>query len=123
MFDLTAASTGASEKALIKRGLVKGKDYESLVITQNSHASYYPGAVPMTLKLLFSMDGKKIFGAQIVGRDGVDKRIDTIAVTIRLGGGIEDLKQLELAYAPPYSSARTRLIWRGLSPKTCFRAR
>ena len=106
IFEITAASTGLNEKTLIKRGLVKGKDYESVTIVQNSHASYYPGATPLTLKLLFGMDGKKIFGAQIVGRDGVDKRIDTIAVTIRLGGGIADLKELELAYAPPYSSAK-----------------
>ncbi|MDD3242458.1 MAG: FAD-dependent oxidoreductase [Eubacteriales bacterium] len=106
VFDLTAASTGANEKALLRRGMVKGKDYESILITQNSHAGYYPGAVPMALKLLFSADGKKIFGAQIVGRDGVDKRIDTIAVTQRLGGGVRDLRQLELAYAPPYSSAK-----------------
>lgn len=106
VFDLTAASTGANEKTLQKRGLLKGKDYESLIITQNSHAGYYPGAVPLTLKLLFSMDGRKLFGAQIVGIDGVDKRIDTIAVAIRLGAGIADLKRLELAYAPPYSSAK-----------------
>lgn len=106
VFDLTAASTGSNEKTLQKRGLTKGKDYESIIITQNSHAGYYPGAVPMTLKLLFSMDGKKIFGAQIVGRDGVDKRIDTLAVALRMGAGIDDLKKLELAYAPPYSSAK-----------------
>ena len=106
VFDLTAATTGANEKTLLKRGLEKGKDYESITIIQNSHAGYYPGAVPMTLKLLFSIDGKKIFGAQIVGADGVDKRIDTLAVTIRLGGGINELKSLELAYAPPYSSAK-----------------
>jgi len=106
VFDLTAASTGANEKTLIKRGLVKGRDYETAVITQNSHASYYPGAVSLTMKLLFSLDGRKIFGAQIVGGAGVEKRIDTIAVTIRLGGGVEDLKSLELAYAPPYSSAK-----------------
>lgn len=106
VFDLTAASTGANEKTLLRRGLVKGQDYESVTITQNSHAGYYPGATPLTLKLLFSMDGKKIFGAQIVGRDGVDKRIDTIAVTMRLRGGVEDLAKLELAYAPPYSSAK-----------------
>ena len=106
VFDLTAASTGANEKTLLKRGLVRGVDYETITIMQNSHAGYYPGAVQMTLKLLFSMDGKKIFGAQIVGADGVDKRIDTIAVTIRLGGGIHELKSLELAYAPPYSSAK-----------------
>lgn len=106
VFDLTAASTGANEKTLVKRGLQKGTDFQSILITQNSHAGYYPGAVPMVLKLLFSMDGKKLFGAQIVGRDGVDKRIDTIAVTIRLGGGVTELKELELAYAPPYSSAK-----------------
>lgn len=106
VFDLAVASTGANEKSLIKRGLQKGSDYESIIITQNSHAGYYPGAVPITLKLLFSADGKKIFGAQIVGRDGVDKRIDTLAVAIRLGAGISDLKSLELAYAPPFSSAK-----------------
>jgi NADPH-dependent 2,4-dienoyl-CoA reductase/sulfur reductase-like enzyme/peroxiredoxin family protein/TusA-related sulfurtransferase/rhodanese-related sulfurtransferase len=106
VFDLAVASTGVNEKALIKRGLQKGSDYESIIITQNSHAGYYPGAVPITLKLLFSSDGAKIFGAQIVGRDGVDKRIDTLAVAIRLGAGISDLKSLELAYAPPFSSAK-----------------
>ncbi len=106
VFELTAASTGANEKTLVKRGLKKGEDFETVTIVQNSHAGYYPGAVPLTLKLLFSKDGKKIFGAQIVGTDGVDKRIDTIAVTIRLGGGIDELKSLELAYAPPYSSAK-----------------
>jgi NADPH-dependent 2,4-dienoyl-CoA reductase/sulfur reductase-like enzyme/peroxiredoxin family protein/TusA-related sulfurtransferase/rhodanese-related sulfurtransferase len=106
VFDMTAASTGENEKTLIKRGLVKGKDYESIIITQNSHAGYYPGAVPLTLKMLFSMDGRKIFGAQIVGRDGVDKRIDTLAAAMRLGAGVSDLKELEFAYAPPYSSAK-----------------
>ncbi|MEA4964651.1 MAG: FAD-dependent oxidoreductase [Oscillospiraceae bacterium] len=106
VFDLTAAATGANEKTLIKRGMVRGQDYERVIIAQNSHASYYPGAMPMFLKLLFSMDGKKLFGAQIVGRDGVDKRIDTIATTLRLGGGVRELAELELAYAPPYSSAK-----------------
>ncbi len=106
VFDLSAASTGANEKTLIRRGLVRGKDYEQVVIVQNSHAGYYPGAVPMLLKLIFSMDGKRIFGAQIVGGDGVDKRIDTIATALRLGGGVEDLTRLEFAYAPPYSSAK-----------------
>ena len=106
IFDLTAASTGASEKTLIKRGMAKGKDYETVTITQNSHAGYYPGATPLTLKLIFSADGSKIFGAQIVGRDGVDKRVDTIATVIRLNGSVYDLQELELAYAPPYSSAK-----------------
>ncbi|MBR6040924.1 MAG: FAD-dependent oxidoreductase [Clostridia bacterium] len=106
VFDLTVASTGANEKTLKKRGMEKGKDYESLIITQNSHAGYYPGATPMTLKLLFAPDTGRIFGAQIVGREGVDKRIDTIGVAMRLNGTVSDLKDLELAYAPPYSSAK-----------------
>jgi len=106
VFDLTAAATGGNEKTLKKRGMVKGSDYESLIIVQNSHAGYYPCATPMTLKLLFAPDTGKIFGAQIVGRDGVDKRIDTLGVAMRLGGTVYDLKNLELAYAPPYSSAK-----------------
>ncbi len=106
VFELTAACTGANEKALLRRGLLKGKDYESVTIVQNSHAGYYPGALPMTLKLLFSPEGEKLFGAEIVGREGVDKRIDVIAAAIRLGGGVSALKELELAYAPPYSSAK-----------------
>lgn len=106
VFDLSAATTGANEKTLIKRGMVRGRDYERVYVTQNSHAGYYPGAVPLTIKLLFAMDGTRILGAQIVGRDGVDKRIDTLAVTMRLGGTVSVLKELELAYAPPYSSAK-----------------
>ncbi len=106
VFDLTAAATGANEKTLKKRGMVKGTDYESLIIVQNSHAGYYPGATPMTIKLLFAPDTGKILGAQIVGREGVDKRIDTLGVTMRLSGTVYDLKNLELAYAPPYSSAK-----------------
>ena len=106
VFDLTAASTGANEKTLKKRGLEKGKDYETLIISQNSHAGYYPGAAPLLLKLLFAPDTGRIFGAQIVGRDGVDKRIDTMGVAMRLGGTAYGLKDLELAYAPPYSSAK-----------------
>ncbi len=123
VFDLTAASTGANEKTLIRRGLVHGKDYERAVIVQNSHAGYYPGASPMTLKLLFSMDGKRIFGAQIVGHEGVDKRIDTIAVTTRLGGGIQDLTQLELAYAPPYSSAKDPVNMAGFTAENVLAAK
>ncbi len=106
VFDLTAAATGANERALMARGMVRETDYRSIIITQNSHAGYYPGARPMTIKLLFSSDGKKIYGAGIVGQDGVDKRIDVLATAIRLGAAVNDLKDLELAYAPPYSSAK-----------------
>ena len=106
VFDLSVASTGANEKSLVARGLARGKDYETVLVTQKSHADYYPGAVGMTIKLLFAADGQRLFGAQIVGGDGVDKRIDTLAVAIRLGASVNDLTELELAYAPPYSSAK-----------------
>lgn len=105
VFDLQAASVGINEKQLKQQGKIKNRDYYTVLINQKSHAGYYPQAVPITLKLIF--DGnKKIFGAQIVGQDGVDKRIDTIASVMRLGGSTEDLTKLELAYAPPFSSAK-----------------
>jgi len=106
VFDLTVASTGANEKTLKRWGKEETKDYLKAIISQKSYAGYYPGSSEMILKLIFSPDGKKIFGAQIVGEDGVDKRIDTIATAIRLNASIYDLKELELAYAPPYSSAK-----------------
>lgn len=106
VFGLTAAATGMNERTLIARGMVRGKDYESVILSQHSHAKYYPGHSMLFLKLLFSMDGRKIYGAQTVGKTGADKRIDVIATVVRLGGGIEDLKRLELAYAPPYSSPK-----------------
>ncbi len=106
VFDLTVASTGVNEKTLKRWGKEEGNDYLTATISQKSHAGYYPGASELILKLIFSPDGKKIFGAQIVGEEGADKRIDTIATAIRLNGSIYDLKELELAYAPPYSSAK-----------------
>ena len=106
VFDLTVASTGVNEKTLNRMGMVEGKDYYTAIISQKSHAGYYPESAEMILKLIFSTDGQKIYGAQIIGEDGVDKRIDTIAATIGLNGSIYDLKELELAYAPPYSSAK-----------------
>ncbi|MGN0838700.1 MAG: FAD-dependent oxidoreductase [Pyramidobacter sp.] len=119
--DLTAASTGANEKTLKKRGLVPGKDYERIIIVQKSHAAYYPGALPMTIKLLFSADGRKIYGAQIVGREGVDKRIDVLSTAIQLGAGVNDLKNLELAYAPPYSSAKDPVNMAGFTAENVLR--
>lgn len=121
VFDLTAAATGANEKALRRRGMEKGKDYETLTITQNSHAGYYPGAMPLTLKLIFAKKDNKILGAQIVGYDGVDKRIDTIATTMRLKGDVLALKTLELAYAPPYSSAKDPVNMAGFVAENVIR--
>ncbi len=105
VFDLSVAATGNNEKNLNRLGKVYGKDYKISLVQPKSHAGYYPGAIPMTIKLIFDLEGK-ILGAGIVGYDGVDKRIDVIATLIRMGGTIYDLKELELAYAPPFSSAK-----------------
>lgn len=105
VFDLDVAAVGLNEKTLKAQGKQKGTDYETALIVQKSHAGYYPGATPMVLKLIFDRDGS-IYGAQIVGQDGVDKRIDTIASTMRLKGKVHELTELELAYAPPFSSAK-----------------
>lgn len=100
-FDLTAAATGLNEKSLKRLGL----EYNTIIIHSSSHASYYPGAVPVSIKLIFGKDGK-IFGAQAVGIDGADKRIDVIATAIKGGMKVYDLPDLELAYAPPFGSAK-----------------
>ncbi|MEG0391990.1 MAG: FAD-dependent oxidoreductase [Anaerovoracaceae bacterium] len=105
VFDLTVAAVGLNEKTLKSMGKKKDEDYYVALINQKSHAGYYPQATPLTLKMIFEKGGK-ILGAQIVGQEGVDKRIDTIATTMRLNGTTMDLAKLELAYAPPYSSAK-----------------
>ncbi len=101
VFTLAAASTGNNERTLQRLGIT----YHVAIVHPNSHAGYYPGALPLTIKLLFD-DAGHILGAQIIGLDGVDKRIDVIATVIRLKGTVKDLTELELAYAPPYSSAK-----------------
>lgn len=112
IFDITCATTGLSQKTLERMGKKYGKDYKFTIVHPMSNAGYYPGAKPMTIKLIFSTDGK-ILGAQIVGYAGVDKRIDTIAASIHFRGSVEDLLQLELAYAPPYSSAKDPVNFAG----------
>lgn len=101
IFELTAASTGNSERMLKNKGI----DFQAIHIHPNSHAGYYPGASPIHLKLLFGNDGK-ILGAQGVGTKGVEKRIDVISTAMKFGGTADQLAGLELAYAPPYSSAK-----------------
>ena len=101
VFQLTAASTGLNEKQLKAAGIPYLKTYTHPA----SHAGYYPGGTPMSMKLLFGPDGK-VFGAQAVGQEGVDKRMDVLATVIRLNGTVYDLQDLELCYAPPYSSAK-----------------
>lgn len=101
VFELTAASTGMNEKQLKKEGM----EYKKTYVHPQSHASYYPGATPISMKLLFDKDGK-ILGAQAVGYEGVEKRIDVIATAMRFSGTVYDLENLELCYAPPFSSAK-----------------
>lgn len=102
VFDLTAAVTGNNEKTLKKFNI----PYVCVHIHSPSHASYYPGATEMVVKLLFSPEDGQLLGAQIVGYKGVDKRIDVLATAIRGKMTVYDLQELELAYAPPYSSAK-----------------
>lgn len=101
-FDLTAASTGTGEKMLLREKIPYLVSYTH----SGSHAGYYPGAQMMSIKLLFSPSNGKVLGAQIVGLDGVDKRIDVFATAIKGSMTVYDLEELELAYAPPYSSAK-----------------
>ena len=102
IFDLTAAATGLNEAATRRAGL----DVEAVVLSPMNHAGYYPGGRVMTMKVLFERRTGKLLGAQIVGSDGVDKRIDVLATAIRAGMTAADLTELDLAYAPPYSSAK-----------------
>jgi NADPH-dependent 2,4-dienoyl-CoA reductase/sulfur reductase-like enzyme/rhodanese-related sulfurtransferase len=102
VFDMSMASTGASEKILKRNNI----PYLISYTHSDSHAGYYPGAEKLSVKLIFSPDDGKVLGTQIVGKEGVDKRIDVIATAIRGGMTVFDLEELELAYAPPYSSAK-----------------
>ncbi|MEZ9398858.1 FAD-dependent oxidoreductase [Vibrio splendidus] len=102
IFDLAVASTGKNEKQLKREGV----DYEKVYVHTASHASYYPGAEIVSFKMLFDPKSGRIFGAQAVGKDGVDKRIDVMAVAQRAGMTVEQLQHLELTYAPPYGSAK-----------------
>lgn len=106
VFDLTGAATGMNERILQQRGWKYGRDYRFTITFPADHASYYPGAKPITLKVLFSLEDGKVLGAQAIGAKGVDKRLDVIASVIRFDGTIHDLIDLELAYAPPFSSAK-----------------
>ncbi len=102
IFDITVAITGNNERSLIKNNIA----YEKSFTHSASHAGYYPGAIPMSIKLLFTKADGKLLGAQIVGYEGVDKRIDVLSTAMRAGMTVYDLEKLELAYAPPYSSAK-----------------
>lgn len=109
VFSLTAASTGLNETEAKNAGI----EYQRVVLSPPSHAGYYPGGKVLTLKMLYAMDDLRVLGAQIVGYDGVDKRIDVLATAIRCGMKAPELKELELAYAPPFSSAKDPVNFAG----------
>jgi CoA-disulfide reductase len=113
VFDMTVAATGNNEKTLKRLGIT----YDVVHVHPSSHAGYYPGAFPIALKLIFDRVTGKIFGGQAVSYDGADKRIDVLATAIKGGMTIFDLPDLELAYAPPYSSAKDPVNMAGYAAK------
>jgi NADPH-dependent 2,4-dienoyl-CoA reductase/sulfur reductase-like enzyme len=110
VFNLTAACTGKNERALRS----KKQEYQKVYLHPTQHASYYPGASRMNIKLLFNPSDGRILGAQAVGQDGVDKRIDILATAIAGGLTVEQLTELELCYAPPYGSAKDAINIAGM---------
>ena len=110
VFDLTVGATGVSAKVLRKAGI----PFISSIIHSSSHAGYYPDALPLTIKIVFSPTGGKLLGAQIVGFDGVDKRTDMLAHILKHGESIYDMQEIEHAYAPPFSSAKDPVNVAGL---------
>jgi NADPH-dependent 2,4-dienoyl-CoA reductase/sulfur reductase-like enzyme/rhodanese-related sulfurtransferase len=111
LFGATIAQTGVSEKTLKRLG---DTDYEKIYLYPNSHAGYYPGAKMLIIKFLFRKSDGKVLGAQILGEDGVPKRIDSFAMAIQMGCTIWDLEESELCYAPPYGSAKDPVNFAGM---------
>jgi rhodanese-related sulfurtransferase len=111
VFGLAVASTGVSEKVLIKNGET---DYEKIYLYPNSHAGYYPGAKTLSMKVLFRKSDGRLLGAQIIGEDGVDKRMDVLALAIQMGCTVYDLEEAELSYAPPYGGAKDPANFAGM---------
>ena len=118
LFDATIAQTGVSEKTLKRLGET---DYEKVYIYPNSHAGYYPGAKILVIKLLFRKSDGKVLGAQVLGEDGVPKRIDSFAMAIQAGFTIYDLEESELSYAPPYGSAKDPVNFAGMAAANVLR--
>jgi NADPH-dependent 2,4-dienoyl-CoA reductase/sulfur reductase-like enzyme/peroxiredoxin family protein/rhodanese-related sulfurtransferase/TusA-related sulfurtransferase len=119
VFDLTVACTGMSEKACQRDGLA----HRAVIVHPTSHASYYPGAKPFSLKVLFNPDGGKLLGAQAVGYEGVDKRIDVLAAFIATGANVGVLREFEHAYAPPFASAKDPVNYAGFVAENVMEGR
>ena len=115
VFDITVAATGASEKTLQRRGIGgQPVQYEKIYLHPGHHANYYPGAKPITMKLIFSTKDGRILGAQAVGEEGVEKRIDSIAMAIQRGSTVFDLEEAELCYAPQFGTAKDPVNMAGM---------
>ena len=111
VFDLAVASTGASEKSLVRAGIT---DYDKVYLHPANHVGYYPGAKPINMKLLFRKSDGRILGAQAVGEAAVDRRIDVIATAIQFGGTVFDLEESELCYAPQFGAAKDPVNFAGM---------
>jgi len=111
VFGLAVASTGASEKLLVRTG---EKDFEKIYLNPRSHAGYYPGAMILSMKVLFRKSDGRLLGAQAAGEDGVDKRIDAMAMAIQMGGTVQDLEESELCYAPQFGGAKDPVNFAGM---------
>ncbi len=118
LFDMSVAAVGATERLLQKEGI----EYITSICHGASHSGYYPGALPLSLKINFAPDGK-LLGAQAVGFGGVDKRIDLLAQVIRNGGTVQDLQEIEHAYAPPFSSAKDPVNMAGFIAENILQGR
>ena len=121
VFHLTAAMTGRSEKALQRVGKERHRDYEAIYIHPYHHAHYYPGAKRLAIKLIFEPSSGRILGAQAVGEEAVDKRIDVLAMAIQMGATVFDLEQAELCYAPQYGSAKDAINLVGFNASNVLR--
>lgn len=111
IFGATVATTGANEKLLLRLGQ---KDFEKVYLFPNSHAGYYPGAKTIVLKVIFRKSDGRLLGAQALGLDGVEKRIDALAMAIQMGATVYDLEEAELCYAPPFGSAKDPVNFAGM---------
>jgi NADPH-dependent 2,4-dienoyl-CoA reductase/sulfur reductase-like enzyme/rhodanese-related sulfurtransferase len=118
IFGATVATTGANEKLLTRLGQ---KDFEKVYIFPNSHAGYYPGAKTIVLKVIFRKSDGRLLGAQALGLDGVEKRIDALAMAIQMGATVYDLEEAELCYAPPFGSAKDPVNFAGMVPANVLR--
>jgi NADPH-dependent 2,4-dienoyl-CoA reductase/sulfur reductase-like enzyme/rhodanese-related sulfurtransferase len=118
VFGATVAQTGTNEKGLVRLGQ---KDYEKVYLFPHSHAGYYPGSKTIVMKVIFRKSDGRLLGAQALGQDGIEKRIDALAMAIQMGATVYDLEEAELCYAPPFGSAKDPVNFAGMVPADVLR--